>query len=75
MFDATSFEAIPQAYPNNINSKKGRLLPLLERDLKDLKIESGQDIPKLITINASNKLLMLITTFNFFRGLLYTNSG
>jgi len=54
MFREISFAAIPQIYPKNTRHRKNRLFPFVVFPLRDFKIDIGHEMPKLITIIASN---------------------
>jgi len=45
---------MPNTYPMQMNRINRRLFPFAVLDLKDLRIDKGHEIPKQITINASN---------------------
>jgi hypothetical protein len=49
-----NLDAIPHKYPIKINTRKTKLLPLAVCDVYDFIIEIGHEIPKQITIKASN---------------------
>jgi hypothetical protein len=53
MLPDISLLIIPKAYPANMNKINIRLFPFAVLDRMDFTIETGHEIPKLITISAS----------------------